>query len=413
MRIFIGTVEQCQWINTLANAYKQQGHKVITYSEKESFFDFADYTLRPQSLIKDFFRYRFKSKNIGRLVFLIYQIINKLIDTLFKRSFREYVNRRIKLYLYKNTDVYIQLWAGLERDDSDLLKFKENGAKIITLFAGSEIRDYEVFKMDFKFDFFKIPQHYKSDLKKKLAKLRNHELYSDAIFSVPDQSSLALRPFFHLQIPLNIDKYKLKITHNKIPVIIHIPSNPEIKGSAIIEKAIQQLKEEGLEFIYISKSKISNNEVLKLLSDADILIDELILHGPGVLSFEAMLSGCAVATRYYLNSPDCFKPPVVSIDEVNIVDKIRKLILDYEYRIDLIKEGRKYAEENNNVAIVSRNMLNAIESNKYDYYPSYYRNEYIPEKELEVHNSWNNIVKNCHWYKQFVSSGERAGLKFL
>jgi glycosyltransferase involved in cell wall biosynthesis len=52
---------------------------------------------------------------------------------------------------------------------------------------------------------------------------------------------------------------------------------------------------------------ISNKEVRKLLTDADILLDELYMHGPGMIGIEAMASGCCVVAKYLEGSPLCFR----------------------------------------------------------------------------------------------------------
>ncbi|MBK8785160.1 MAG: glycosyltransferase [Chitinophagaceae bacterium] len=88
-----------------------------------------------------------------------------------------------------------------------------------------------------------------------------------------------------------------------------------------------------------------NEELVKLLSDADILCDELFLHGPGVLSAEAMAAGCAVATRCLNIKP--FQPPVCSITPENISEKLKLLITDIDYRTSLAKAAKIFVDEFN------------------------------------------------------------------
>src|SRR5205085_2113814 len=112
-----------------------------------------------------------------------------------------------------------------------------------------------------------------------------------------------------------------------------------------------------------------HEDLLKILSKADILVDEIVLHGPGSLSFEAMLSGCAVATKYYENSPECFRPPVWNINEDNIKQQLRALLINKKLRINLAKQGREYALRNNNIEKVAKDILAKMTDKHYDYYP--------------------------------------------
>ena len=79
-----------------------------------------------------------------------------------------------------------------------------------------------------------------------------------------------------------------------MPVIIHAPSNPVIKGTNIIITALNELKEEGIKFKFILLKDTDNRIVLQNLSNADIAVDQLYSEGPATFAIEAMAAGCAV-----------------------------------------------------------------------------------------------------------------------
>jgi len=158
-----------------------------------------------------------------------------------------------------------------------------------------------------------------------------------------------------------------------------------------------------------------NTEVLKLLYEADVLVDEIVYHGPGSLSFEAMLSGCAVATRYLEDSPACFKPPVWPIDANTVYEQLKTLLSDHALIKNLAQQGREYALKNNESAIIVQHMLEDLELRRpYDYYPRFLRDTYLSsgEQETTILNEWTNYVKDCNWYRDNIESGQREGLLF-
>lgn len=411
MKILIGTVDVCGWISVISEELKKQGHEVITISEPNKFNLEYKFDIDPQNYTLDFLNYLQKKKPITAVLL---KAAYSIPSSNLKNKIKNYVYNYSRNFFSSYCDVFIYLWNGIATDESDLVLFRQKGKKIITWFVGDDVRDYPTMQKQFNIKNNFYDGYFKKSFKELLNKLRMHEKYSDIIYSVPDQASLALRPYHHLQIPIQATRFNFKITGNKEPVVVHIPSSPQIKGTEIIRKVIHDLKSEGLVFSYKELINIPNKKVLEELSNADILVDELFLHGPGVLSFEAMASGCAVATRYIENSPGSFSPPVISINEENIKDKIRLLITDSVQRNNLIKKGREYVERNNSAQhIVSAMMENLLNVKKPDYFPVYFRENYLPPAEvIDYLNSKTAFLKEESWYKEFIEPGERAGLKF-
>lgn len=409
MKILIGTVDVCGWIHVLAEELKSQGHEVITISEPNKFNPDYKFDINPKNYSNDFLNF---FKNHNSLLTVFYKLAQSIpvINTKVKNRINTYSRK----FFSKHCDVFIYLWNGIATDESDLILFKNEGKKIITWFVGDDVRDYPTMQKEFNISTNFYEGYYKKSFSELLRKLRMHEKYSDLIYSVPDQASLALRPYYHLQIPIQEKRFKFNITNNETPVVIHIPSHPQIKGTKIIRDAIEQLKSEGLNFIYKELINIPNTQVLEELSNADILVDELFLHGPGVLSFEAMASGCAVATRYIESSPEVFLPPVVSINENNILDKLRPLIQDKKLRSELIVKGRDYVANNNSAKNIVKRMLATLNNPETeDYKPKYFRENFEPPVDLISYiNEQTDFVKSELWYKKNIEPGTRMGLNF-
>lgn len=347
MRFFIGTLEICGWISLYAKELRKAGHEVTTFTyEKNRFFEeneydyvFTDYQVNIRS--------RFSI--INRIVFKLNWIVRSVFLFFFKKK------------ISKNSDVIIYIWNSLQYSHQDIAFFKNRGKKLIFFFVGSDVRHFNTFKNQYDVSNWDFPKSWAEVTPDRyLRYIRNAEKYGDLIYSVPDQAGLQTRPYYHPQIPIEIDKIKFTNNKRKIPKVLHLPSDPWKKGTDIIERVIEELKSEGVKFDFVTLRDVSNKETLILLQDIDIVVDEIVFHGPGVLAFEAMASGCAVATRYLSDSPACFRPPVVNIDASNIKEKLRILFLDYELQQDLIVSGRKYVEANNDSSIVVKGILSKL-----------------------------------------------------
>jgi hypothetical protein len=125
--------------------------------------------------------------------------------------------------------------------------------------------------------------------------------FSDVIFqSEYDQASYITNPYdsnwFFLKPEIfQSDLSKFKDVEN--PIILHAPSNPYIKGTQIVRSAIRKLQLEGYNFRYVELINQSNNSVLKHLSEAHIVVNELYGFVPGYFAMEAMAKSCVVLTR--------------------------------------------------------------------------------------------------------------------
>ncbi|MBK8519924.1 MAG: glycosyltransferase [Chitinophagaceae bacterium] len=246
--------------------------------------------------------------------------------------------------------------------------------------VGSDVRHISAFTQQYKIDTsgWEAGFFYEDLLNPKIQKIRYHELYADLIYSVPDQAGLYLRNYNHIRVPLSKNNnIVFNIPARKIPVIIHAPSTSSIKGTDIINATLHQLKNEGYEFEYKFIQNMPNEELVKLLSNADILCDELFLHGPGVLSAEAMAAGCAVATRCLNVEP--FQPPVCSITPENILEKLKLLITDINFRTSLAKAAKIFVDEFNSPKNFAEKILNDMSNENLvsDYEPCFFIRDYM------------------------------------
>lgn len=115
-------------------------------------------------------------------------------------------------------------------------------------------------------------------------------------------------------------------------VLLHCPSNRQVKGTYIIENNLLEVKKKikNLDIVLPHKNNnnkyyaISRYQLMELYKKSNIVIDQLIIGWYGLQSIEALLTGnyvfCFIDEKYikYLY-PKC---PLININAENMIDKI-------------------------------------------------------------------------------------------
>ena len=113
------------------------------------------------------------------------------------------------------------------------------------------------------------------------------------IYTLMDIETFMDEPHYQFRVP-QISHLPCELKkENEIPIIIHAPSNRELKGTEIVLKAIELLRSEGYRFKFIMLENMVNEEVTKTLESVDIVIDQPGLWG-GRLAIEGMSHSCVV-----------------------------------------------------------------------------------------------------------------------
>lgn len=387
--IWIEGIETAGLIHDLAKGFREKGYRVITFADKNPFYSYT-YDIDKFDFINGL-------KKNGLIRYPLLTKLKTVWINKFKPAARTDFFRRLQLAIFKReVDFFIPVFQSHFISEPYFSQLKENEkTRLIGYFLGSEIRVYKTFCKQFDVRPEALgPAYLDESVVQKVKKLRAFEKYAHCIFSVPDQMSHAKRPYFHLQLPFDVSKFVFNANQNKEPVIIHCPSSTDFKGTKHILEVVEQLKAEGLLFSFTYLRHLPHHELLKKLSEADILVDELYGHGPGLLSFEAMASGCVVLTRYYQASPASFRPPVIPVTQYDLKEKLRHIITDLALRQELTQKGRTYLLENNSLSRVTTDMLalmetspDALKAMHPDYVPDYEtveRNYLDNETRLEL-----------------------------
>lgn len=130
---------------------------------------------------------------------------------------------------------------------------------------------------------------------------RAAETNSDVIFNADyGQRGYLTRPsepflYFHPDGDITDDFSKFADT--AVPIVVHAPSSPIVKGTQLVRAAVTALREEGYVFEYVELVRQSNAEVLTSLERAHIVLNQFYSEVPGVFGVEALAAGCVVMMR--------------------------------------------------------------------------------------------------------------------
>jgi glycosyltransferase involved in cell wall biosynthesis len=404
MRILLGAYDVAGWMTNLRIGFEKLGHTVTTTTvEKHDFYQY-EYSYYLQD------HWPKKVPTIPK-----HRILRRVKRKLEYR--REYDNYKKFVYrLIDEHDILIIVSTPLLKNGEEYQYAKLRNKPVISLFTGSDARYFNSFYQGFDISQWSFPEAFtNTDIEVSLKYIRIAEKYSDLVYSLPDQAGLQLRPYHHLQVPVNTSIIKPASQKEAVLKVLHAPSMPYKKGTDIIEATLEKLRSEGVNFDFITVRNMPHRELLDLLSTVDIVVDEIVYHGPGVLSFEAMCSGCVAATRYLENSPPVFRPPVWPIDAKSIYSQLKKLLTDTELVKKLKEKSLEYSHSNNSAEAVAGSLLNDLDSKRApDYFPEFLVKEYKPCNREEVRkiNKWTSFVRSEDWYRRSVQPVKREGLNF-
>ena len=150
-----------------------------------------------------------------------------------------------------------------------------------------------------------------------------------------------------------------------VPLLVHAPSEPGIKGTEYVKVAIEELRRRGMRFDFLLLEDRPHAEVQRILRDeADIVLDQFLLGGFGSLAVEGMYYGKPVV-GYLIESvraehyPDC---PIVNATIDDLADKLAWLIAHPKERVRLGREGREFVERHFDRDKVGRQVMELYRS---------------------------------------------------
>ena len=265
---------------------------------------------------------------------------------------REYIERDFDIFHFWNRSLFYNAdYTHNTGFDIPLLKARKK--KILFRFSGFDVRLPSKDKKVNPYSPFNYGYTHKFDEKSQQKFLDFLEEYVDQ-FLVQDPELQQFCPKAKI-IPraLNLKDWKnIGIEKSDVPLIVHAPSDPLCKGTNFILKAVEDLKEEGLNFEFKLISGLTHKEAIEYYQKSDIVIDQILIGATGVLSLEAMALGKPVIV--YLRE-DLFKPfyggelPGINANPENIKEVIRNTVKDYDKRKFYSELGRATVEKHHDI----------------------------------------------------------------
>lgn len=126
----------------------------------------------------------------------------------------------------------------------------------------------------------------------------------------------------------------------------------DIKGTHYVIEAVERLKSEGFQVELMMFDRVPSRDYIYIQAQADIVVEELIRGCWGSTAIECMALGKPVLTfirpeweqNYLRTFPEVKSLPICNTSKHNIYENLRKVVTDVEYRADLSKRGREFAE---------------------------------------------------------------------
>lgn len=167
---------------------------------------------------------------------------------------------------------------------------------------------------------------------------------------------------FTFRQPVDLDAMRfVGVNSERLPILLHVPTDTHVKGTEYVVRAVEQLRQEGHRFEFRMKRQLTQSDFYTELRECDVYIDELRCGSHGVTAVEAMALGKPTIT--YIR-PDLIQKypagmPLVNANPDTITDALRRLIVDPDTRSSLSKASRDYVERYHDAKVVAQDMLGA------------------------------------------------------
>lgn len=281
-------------------------------------------------------------------------MIKKLVS-IFK--FIERVKNECSLVHYHSSNIFFRELHSLYEGP----KFRKAGIPMLLSFGGGDARFLK--QANELNPYFYKPYSRKIDA---IIKLRYKSWSQNIRFCATDpEMAEYAKPYFDkvftFRQPVNLDEIKLNLLqlNNKRPRILHIPTEPKVKGTEQIVRAVENLKEKGLSFEFVLKRQLTQKEMYEEITNCDVYIDELRCGSHGVTAVETMAAGKPTITyiREDLIEKYPYDLPLVNANPNNIERVLEELIVDAKLRNEIGKASRRYVEKYHDSLVVADDLL--------------------------------------------------------
>jgi glycosyltransferase involved in cell wall biosynthesis len=245
-------------------------------------------------------------------------------------------------------------------DKSDVKILHQAGKKMVAHHRGSDARILSIARKNNPYVQVK-PEWTEEKIRKNLTKL---SAYIDHAIALDAEIESYIKDYYketHI-IPHIVDLNRLKPKYPEAkpnPLVVHAPTRRNLKGTEFVLQAVQALEMKGIPFRFQLIEGKDHTETMKLLREADIVIDQLRIGTAGFFSTEAMALGKPVICyiREDLAEKYGSELPVIQASPANLTDRLEYLIQHPAEWKKLGEKGRAYTEKHHNAEHVINKFL--------------------------------------------------------
>ncbi|MGQ9581831.1 MAG: glycosyltransferase [Armatimonadota bacterium] len=350
MRIFIGLTEISGYYSTLWKGFRDLGIECVYVNLSNHPFKYGEGDI-PNILVKSV-KYVVRRRASTPRSNLLLRAWWKGLQLVLKIALFPWAVIKYDVFIFGFNSSFLSFY------DLPILRMLKK--RIIYVFHGSDARPSYIDGSDMATvrgltidDCIKLTQ-------KKKTIIERIERYADVIISHPPYSHLFTKPFvlfLQVGIPCNTTnnsyRFKSAPSDRHMVRILHSPSLPEAKGTAMIREAVRRLQDKGYHIELVEITGKPNSVVLDELARCDFVIDQLYSDTPmaGFAAEAAFFGKPAVVGGYARDEiwrvlPADKTPPVHYCHPDKIEEAIEKLIVDENYRAELGKRAKEFVETN-------------------------------------------------------------------
>jgi hypothetical protein len=165
-----------------------------------------------------------------------------------------------------------------------------------------------------------------------------------------------------MDIYTNIDTNKNRDNSNSLR-ILHAPNHRNLKGTQYIIDAVLDLRNEGLDVELILAERKSNQEILKLIKNVDLIVDQLVIGWYAMFAIEGMLARKPVICFLRQDLIDLYKvtglissndPPIINSNPLSFKNDLREIVRDKRILKEYGQRGFDYVKKYHSLEAVGR-----------------------------------------------------------
>jgi len=174
---------------------------------------------------------------------------------------------------------------------------------------------------------------------------------------------------FSIQLPeLEVNRLPRSSSSLKL---LHAPNHRAIKGTNHLERAVEELRESGLDIELIIVERVSNEEVRRLIQEADVVVDQLIIGWYAMFAIEAMAFSKPVICHLRRDLEELYvatgllddfdEIPIIRADVFSIKEVLKRIYDDRSLLDEHAQRGRSYVKRHHSVEAIAVTFAKILE----------------------------------------------------